>query len=78
MTSLASSEIHSSPQGRGTKLKTFLTAVMSLLSVLVLGLGLMQRNVLWLWIGFVCSLVSGIFVQLFIDRIKNDIASGRR
>jgi preprotein translocase subunit SecF len=78
MTSLASSEIHSSSQVRGTKLKTFLTAVMSLLSVLVLGLGLMQRNVFWLWIGFVCSLVSGIFVQLFIDRIKNDIASGRR
>jgi hypothetical protein len=60
------------------KLKTFLTAVMSLLSILVLGLGGARRNVFWLWIGFVCSLVSGVFVQLFINRIKNDVASGRR
>jgi hypothetical protein len=60
------------------KLKTFLTAVMSLLSILVLGLGGARRNVFWLWIGFVCALVSGVFVQLFINRIKNDVESGRR
>jgi hypothetical protein len=60
------------------RLKAFLTAVMSLLSLLVVGLAGMQKDVLWLWIGFVCCLVSGVFVQLFISRIKNDIASGRR
>ena len=60
------------------KLKTFLTAVMSLLSILVLGLGGVRRSVFWLWIGFVCSVVSGAFVQLFINRVKNDVASGRR
>lgn len=60
------------------KLKTFLTVVMSLLSIFVFCLGAMQRNVLWLWIGFVCSVVSGVFIQPFIDRIKNDVASGRR
>ncbi len=60
------------------KLKTFLTAVMSLLSVLVLLLGGVRRDVLWLWIGFACCLVSGVFIQLFINRIKDDVASGRR
>jgi hypothetical protein len=38
----------------------------------------MQQNVLWLWIGFVCALVSGVFVQLFLSRIKDDISAGRR
>jgi hypothetical protein len=52
--------------------------VMSVLSVLVLGLGGMRRDVLWLFIGFVCALVSGVFIQLFINRVKNDVASGRR
>jgi preprotein translocase subunit SecF len=52
------------------KLKTFLTSVMGLLSLLVFGLGCIRRNVLWLWIGFICALVSGIFVQLLIDRKK--------
>jgi hypothetical protein len=72
------SKIHSSMQGWGMRLKTFLTAVMSLLSVLVVLLGGVRRDALWLWIGFGCCLVSGVFVQLFIDRIKSDIASGRR
>ncbi len=60
------------------KLKAFLTTVMSLLSVFLLGLASVRRNVLWLWIGFICALISGVFVQLFINRIKNDVASGRR
>lgn len=60
------------------KLKTFLTAVMSVLSILVLGLGGVRRSVLWLWIGFICCVISGVFVQLFINRIKNDVTSGRR
>jgi hypothetical protein len=51
-------------------LKAFLTTVMGLLSVLVFGLALWQNNVLWLWLGFICSLISGIFMQLFIDRKK--------
>ena len=78
MASRPSSKIRSSTRDWGMKLKTFLTAVMSLLSVLVVLLGGVQRDVLWLWIGFACCLVSGVFVQLFITRIKNDIASGRR
>jgi len=38
----------------------------------------MQRDALWLWIGFICCLISGVFIQLFINRIKDDVASGRR
>lgn len=68
----------SSARDLGLTLKTFLTATMSLLSILVFGLGAMQKDVLWLWIGFLCSLISGVFVQLFINRIKSDIESGRR
>jgi len=73
-----SSEIRSSPRDWGLTLKTFLTAVMSILSVLVVLLGVVWRDVLWLWIGFGCCLVSGVFIQIFINRIKNDVASGRR
>jgi hypothetical protein len=62
----------------GLKLKTVLTTMMSLLSLLVVLLGGMQKDVLWLWIGFVCCLISGVFIQLFISHIKNDAASGRR
>jgi 1,4-dihydroxy-2-naphthoate octaprenyltransferase len=78
MTSQPSAQIRPSTRDWGMKLKTFLTAVMSLLSILVVGLGGFQKDVFWLWIGFVCCLVSGVFVQLFINRIKNDVASGRR
>jgi hypothetical protein len=56
---------------RGIGLKSFLTALMGLLSILVFGLGCIRNNVLWLWIAFICSLVSGIFVQLLLDRKKN-------
>ena len=68
----------SSSRGRGLTIKTFLTATMSLLSVLVFGLGAIQRDPFWLWIGFLCCLISGVFIQLFINRIKSNIASGRR
>jgi hypothetical protein len=78
MASRPSSKIRTSTPDWGMRLKAFLTAVMSLLSLLVVGLAGMQKDVLWLWIGFVCCLVSGVFVQLFISRIKNDITSGRR
>jgi hypothetical protein len=47
-------------------LKAFLTAIMGLLSILVFGLSLECRSVLWLGIGFVCALISGIFVQILI------------
>ncbi len=60
----------SSPEQSGMKLKAFLTSVMALLSLLVFGLACNRKNSLWLWIGFICALVSGIFVQLFIDRKK--------
>jgi hypothetical protein len=60
------------------RLKAFLTTVMSLLSILVTGLGGIEKDVMWLWIGFVCCLVSGVFIQLFINRVKTDVASGRR
>jgi hypothetical protein len=62
----------------GMRLKTVLTAVMSLLSIFVVLLGGVRKNALWLWIGFGCCLVSGVFVQLFLNRIKNDVRSGRR
>ncbi|MGB8915736.1 MAG: hypothetical protein WCC89_02700 [Candidatus Sulfotelmatobacter sp.] len=79
MTSQPSSEIRpSSSRGSGLTLKTFLTTVMSLLSILVVLLGAIHKNALWLWVGFVCCLVSGVFIQLFINRIKNDVASGCR
>jgi 4-hydroxybenzoate polyprenyltransferase len=61
----------------GAKLKAFLTAVMGLLSILVFGLGCLRRSVLWLWIGFICALISGIFVQLLIDREKKRLAADR-
>lgn len=67
------------PSDRGMKLKAFLTTVMSLLSILVFGLGCVRNDVLWSWTGFVCALVSGIFVQMFLDRKKTvDATSGRR
>jgi 1,4-dihydroxy-2-naphthoate octaprenyltransferase len=78
MTSQPHSKIRPSTRDWGMTLKTFLTTVMSLLSILVVGLGGFQKDVFWLWIGFVCCLVSGVFVQLFINRIKDDVASGRR
>lgn len=71
-------KISPSSQDWGLKLKTVLTTLMSLLSLLVVLLGGMQRDVLWLWIGFICCLISGVFIQLFISHIKNDAASGRR
>jgi hypothetical protein len=62
----------------GMRLKAFLTTLMSLLSILVTGLGGIEKDVMWLWIGFICCLVSGVFIQLFINRVKADVASGRR
>lgn len=56
-----------SPRHSGLRLKGFLTTVMALLSVLVFGLGYQRRDMLWLWIGFICALISGIFVQLFVS-----------
>ncbi len=56
----------------GRRLKAFLTTVMALLSVLVLGLGFQSRNTLWLWIGFVCALISGVFVQLFLSHREEE------
>ena len=51
-------------------LKAFLTAMMGILTILVFGLGLERQDATWLWIAFVCALVSGIFVQLLINRTK--------
>jgi len=78
MTTPPSSEVRASTREWRMTVKTFLTAVMSLLSVLVVLLGAVERDALRLWIGFGCCLVSGVFIQLFINRIKNDAASGRR
>ena len=78
MSTQPSSEIRPSATDWGMKLKAFLTTVMSLLSVLVTGLGGIEKDVMWLWIGFICCLISGVFIQLFINRVKTDVASGRR
>jgi preprotein translocase subunit SecF len=67
-----------SSRRRATTVKTVLTTAMSLLSIFVFGLGAIERDALWLWIGFICCLISGVFIQLFINRIKDDITSGRR
>jgi hypothetical protein len=61
-----------SPPESALRLKAFLTAVMGLLSLLVFGLGCLREDVLWLWIGFLCALVSGVFLQMFIERKKKD------
>jgi membrane protein YdbS with pleckstrin-like domain len=63
---------------RGMKLRAFLTTVMSLLSILVFGLGFMQQDVLWSFLGFVSVVVSGVFVQLFINLRKTQDPSSRR
>jgi hypothetical protein len=73
-----SSDVRPSSRDWGMTLKTFLTAVMSLLSLLVVLLAGFLKDVMWLWIGFVCCLISGVFIQLFLNRVKNDAASGRR
>jgi hypothetical protein len=78
MSSQSSSQGRPSTRDRGMQLKAFLTTVMSLLSILVVGLGGFQKDVFWLWIGFAGCLVSGVFVQLFINRIKNEVSAGRR
>jgi hypothetical protein len=78
MSGQPSSDAHRSARDWGMTLKTVLTAVMSLLSLLVVVLGGLQKDVMWLWIGFVCCLISGIFIQLFLNRVKSDVASGRR
>jgi energy-coupling factor transporter transmembrane protein EcfT len=57
------------------KLKGFLTAVMSLLSLLVFFLAGLQRNIFWLWVSFLCVLISGIFVQLWINRREQSEAA---
>jgi len=59
----------------GANLRTFLTAVMGLLSILVFGLAAQRKNVLWLWIGFICAQVAGVFVQLLINREKKDASN---
>jgi 1,4-dihydroxy-2-naphthoate octaprenyltransferase len=73
-----SSSVRPSSRDWGMTLKTFLTALMSILSLLVVILGGLQKDVMWLWIGFVCCLISGVFIQLFLNRVKNDVTSGRR
>jgi hypothetical protein len=54
----------------GLRLRAFLTTVMGLLTVVVFGLGCDRKSAFWLWIGFICALVTGIFVQVFINRQK--------
>ena len=55
-------------------MRAFLTTVMSLLSLFVFWLGWMRNDVLWSWMGFICCLISGVFVQMFIDRRKANSA----
>jgi len=78
MTNLSPSAVHSSVThapaeslSKNLGLKTSLTAAMGLLSLLVFGLALEDKSTLWLWISFICALISGIFLQLVINRRKN-------
>jgi len=52
---------------RSASLKAFLTVIMGLLSILVFGLSLEYKSILWLWIGFICALIAGFFVQCLIN-----------
>lgn len=45
---------------------------MGLLTVLVFGLACVRRNVFWLWIAFLCALVSGLFIQLLVQRRETE------
>jgi hypothetical protein len=54
------------------RLRTFLTSSMGLLTVLVFGLACVRRNVFWLWIAFLCALVSGLFIQLLLQRRETE------
>lgn len=58
--------------------RVFLTAVMCLLSLLVMFLGLIDQSALWLWVGFVCALISGIFLQLLISRREKNESESKR
>jgi len=78
MSSHPSPEISPSAPDWGLRLKTVLTTLMSLLSLLVVLLGGMQKDVLWLRIGVGCCLISGVFIQLFIVHVEDEVKSGRR
>ncbi|MGA9355407.1 MAG: hypothetical protein WBV46_17070 [Terriglobales bacterium] len=67
-----SAEPATSAKRPGLRLKGFLTTVMGLLSVLVIGLGFQSRNMLWLWIGLICALISGVFVQMFVNHREEE------
>ena len=54
------------------RLRAFLTTVMSLLSIVLFFLASIQKNMFWLWISFVCAMISGVFVQLFLERKKRN------
>ncbi len=43
---------------------------MSLLTVLVFGVACALRNAFWMWMGFLCALISGVFIQELIERKK--------
>ena len=49
------------------RLRAFLTSVMSLLSILVFFLASIHHDMFWLCVSFLCILISGVYVQLFID-----------
>jgi hypothetical protein len=54
-------------EGSLMRLRAFLTSVMSLLSILVFFLASIYHDMFWLWVSFLCILISGVYVQLFID-----------
>lgn len=58
------------------RIRTFLTTTMSLLTVLVFGVACALRNTFWMWIGFLCTLISGVFIQQLILRRKKEEKDG--
>ena len=69
--------IPATPKDTGNRIKAFLTTVMGLLSLLVFGLALAGKSTLWLWISFACALISGIFVQILLQRRERNEISHR-
>jgi 4-hydroxybenzoate polyprenyltransferase len=53
-----------------SKGKIYLVVVIWLVSLLTFGVGCVHRNVHYLWIGFIASIFSGIFIQPLFDKNK--------
>ena len=68
----AQSRAHGTSYHIISAIKPLLIGILGLLSVFLFGVSLDHKNVLGLWIGFICALISGFFVQCLINRNKTE------